>query len=166
METAAIYVSSYVPVHHISHEFVSVSNYAVDFGIAIDPRLKLGSGRVTPPSDIPAPAFLVPLPLLHVSCRKMRLHLTVERHGLPAARVLWTTDGLSPAHSSAGTATIAQLLEQVNDIIPLEYEEWGLEDYTVEVGGFECLHFQEVGQVLKEDDGVWYLRQRASRRLS
>lgn len=86
----------------------------------------------------------------------MRLHLTVQRNGLPAARILWTTGGQDPAHSSAETATISQLLEQVNDIIPLESEEWGLEDYAVEVGGFECLHFQEASQVLKEDDEVWY----------
>ncbi|KAI4129733.1 MAG: hypothetical protein LQ338_002117 [Usnochroma carphineum] len=84
----------------------------------------------------------------------MRLHLTVQRNGLPAARILWTTGGQDPAHSSAETATISQLLEQVNDIIPLESEEWGLEDYAVEVGGFECLHFQEASQVLKEDDEV------------
>lgn len=83
----------------------------------------------------------------------MRLHLTVQRHGLPAARILWTTAGLGPVQSSAGT--ISQLLEQVNDIIPLESEQWGLEDYTVEVGGFECLHFHEANQVLKEDDEVW-----------
>ncbi|KAL8647672.1 MAG: hypothetical protein Q9210_005411, partial [Variospora velana] len=64
--------------------------------------------------------------------------------------------GLGPVHSSADTSTISQLLEQVNDIVPLESEEWGLEDYIVEVGGFECLHFQEANQVLKEHDEVWY----------
>lgn len=83
----------------------------------------------------------------------MRLHLTVQRHGLPAARVLWTTTGPGPAQVSVGT--ISQLLEQINDIIPLESEHWGLEDYTVEVGDYECLHFQEANQVLKEDDEVW-----------
>lgn len=51
--------------------------------------------------------------------------------------------------------TIAQFVERVNDIIPLESDDWGLEDYAVEVRGFECLHFSEVGQVLKEDDEVW-----------
>lgn len=86
----------------------------------------------------------------------MRLHLIVRRHGLPLTRVLWTTGGLAPVHSSADTSTISQLLEQVNDIIPLESEEWGLEDYAVEVGGFECLHFHEANQVLKENDEVWY----------
>ncbi|KAI4195258.1 MAG: hypothetical protein LQ348_002485 [Seirophora lacunosa] len=86
----------------------------------------------------------------------MRLHLIVRRHGLPLTRILWTTGGLAPVHSSADTSTISQLLEQVNDIIPLESEEWGLEDYAVEVGGFECLHFHEANQVLKENDEVWY----------
>ncbi|KAL8699016.1 MAG: hypothetical protein Q9201_006239 [Fulgogasparrea decipioides] len=85
----------------------------------------------------------------------MRLQLTVQRHGLPAARVLWATDLGCTFSSAAGPGiTISQLLEQINDIIPLESEDWGLEDYTVEVGGFECLHFSNASQVLKEDDEV------------
>ncbi|KAL8915804.1 MAG: hypothetical protein Q9172_006654 [Xanthocarpia lactea] len=85
----------------------------------------------------------------------MRLRLTVQRHGLPPARVLWTIAALRPPFSAAGPEpTIAQLLEQINEIIPLESEDWGLEDYAVEVRGFECLHFSETNQVLKEDDEV------------
>ncbi|KAL9028583.1 MAG: hypothetical protein Q9196_003072 [Gyalolechia fulgens] len=62
---------------------------------------------------------------------------------------------IGPLYSAAGKElTISQLLEQVNDIIPLESGEWGLEDYMVEVGGFECLHFLETSQVLKEGDEV------------
>ena len=54
---------------------------------------------------------------------------------------------------------MAQLLEQVNEIIPVESSEWGFEDYAVELKGsngvnFECLHFQQVGKVMKEDDEV------------
>lgn len=86
----------------------------------------------------------------------MRLRLTVQRHGLPSARVLWTIAAVRPPYSAAGPEpTVAQLLEQVNEIIPLESEDWGLEDYAVEVGGFECLHFSETSKVLKEDDEVW-----------
>ncbi|KAL8942037.1 MAG: hypothetical protein Q9216_001890 [Gyalolechia sp. 2 TL-2023] len=85
----------------------------------------------------------------------MRLHLTVQRNALPPVRILWTTDALGPLYSAAGKEfTISLLLEQVNDIIPLESGEWGLEDYMVEVGGFECLHFLEAIQVLKEGDEV------------
>ncbi|KAL8721320.1 MAG: hypothetical protein Q9225_001980 [Loekoesia sp. 1 TL-2023] len=85
----------------------------------------------------------------------MRLQLTVQRHALPPARILWTTNVLGPPYSAAGTEpTISQFLEQINDIIPLESGEWGLEDYKVEVGSFECLHFLEIGQVLKEGDEV------------
>ncbi|KAI4094581.1 MAG: hypothetical protein LQ339_007456 [Xanthoria mediterranea] len=85
----------------------------------------------------------------------MRLRLTVQRHGLPPARVLWTIAAVRPPYSAAGPEpTVAQLLEQINEIIPLESEDWGLEDYAVEVGGFECLHFSETSQVLKEDDEV------------
>ncbi|KAL9132206.1 MAG: hypothetical protein Q9217_000010 [Psora testacea] len=74
------------------------------------------------------------------------------KHGLPPANVLWTVRPLTVA-AGAGT-TISQFLEQVNDVIPLEADEWGLEDYAVEVNGFECLHFSELHQVLNEDDEV------------
>lgn len=79
--------------------------------------------------------------------------MTVKRHGLPDTRVIWHVDiGSSP--------TIFQLLERVNETIPIEScDQWGLEDYAVELKGsigtgFECLHFQEVGKVMKEDDEV------------
>ncbi|KAJ5698159.1 hypothetical protein N7462_000164 [Penicillium macrosclerotiorum] len=116
----------------------------------------------------------------------MRLHLVISRHGLPVTRILWTT-GLSsalpeygtprPASASmiassrtpnaafpAGGYTIAQLLEDVNEVVPLETEptmfdpefsgQWGLEDYVVEVGGSECLHFMDVDGLLREGDEV------------
>ncbi|KAJ5707955.1 hypothetical protein N7488_007756 [Penicillium malachiteum] len=112
----------------------------------------------------------------------MRLHLIISRHGLPATRVLWTTaaggyGSHGPAPTSAiassrtpniafatGGYTIAQLLEDVNEVVPLETEpsvfdpefsgQWGLEDYVVEVGGSECLHFMEVEGLLRDGDEV------------
>ncbi|KAJ5935737.1 hypothetical protein N7466_005284 [Penicillium verhagenii] len=116
----------------------------------------------------------------------MRLHLVISRHGLPATRVLWTTTaaaslgefgtrGAAPASVIAssrnpnvafsnGGYTIAQLLEDVNEVVPLETEpsvfdpefsgQWGLEDYVVEVGGSECLHFMEVEGLLRDGDEV------------
>ncbi|MCJ1423827.1 hypothetical protein MMC29_001712 [Sticta canariensis] len=85
----------------------------------------------------------------------MRLQLIVQRHSLPPVQVLWTVGVLRPPYAAAGTsATVSQLLEQINEIIPLESGDWGLEDYAVEVRGFECLHFSELSQVLKEDDEV------------
>ena len=51
--------------------------------------------------------------------------------------------------------SIAQLLEEINYIIPLESQDWGLEDYVVEVAGFECFHFAQVSQVLKDEDRIW-----------
>jgi len=89
----------------------------------------------------------------------MRIKLTVQRHSLPPAYVLWTVGVPRPPYTATGASvTVSQLLEQVNDVIPLEAAEWGLEDYAVEVGGFECLHFAELIQILKEDDEVWYGR--------
>ncbi|KAL8731849.1 MAG: hypothetical protein Q9166_003133 [cf. Caloplaca sp. 2 TL-2023] len=71
------------------------------------------------------------------------------------SRVLWTVNAVRPPYSAAGQEpTIAQLLEQISEIVPLESEDWGLEDYAVEVNGFECLHFSEATHVLKEDDEV------------
>ncbi|KAF2853427.1 hypothetical protein T440DRAFT_515569 [Plenodomus tracheiphilus IPT5] len=80
----------------------------------------------------------------------MRLRLTVQRNALPAANILWNV----PETNSNAAYTITRLLEDVNHIMPLEAENWGLEDYAVEVGGFECLHFTPVTQALKEDDHV------------
>lgn len=80
----------------------------------------------------------------------MRLRLTIQRNGLPAANILWAV----PDTNSATAYTITRLLEDVNLILPLEAEHWGLEQYVVEVAGFECLHFMPVVQCLKEDDHV------------
>ena len=85
----------------------------------------------------------------------MRLRLTVQRHGLPPMQVLWTVGTVRPGYVAGGAGvTVSQLLEQINEIIPLESSDWGLEDYAVEVQGFECLHFSELTEVLKEDDEV------------
>lgn len=112
----------------------------------------------------------------------MRLHLVIQRHGLPLTRILWTTSSpsalfpVAPQSPSnvltSGGYTIAQLLEDINQVIPLEtvpvapvadgglavgHEasgQWGLEDYVVEIGGFECLHFMEVEGLLRDGDEV------------
>lgn len=82
----------------------------------------------------------------------MRLRLVVKRHDLPDVAIVWPVD-------ESGGVIISQLLEQVNEVIPLESEgEWGLEDYAVEVRGkeanYECLHFQNIKSILHEDDEV------------
>lgn len=84
----------------------------------------------------------------------MRLRVTVRRHGLPDTPIVWVID--------TNTApTVYQLLEEINKIIPIEDGdgEWGLDDYAVELKGitgvnYECLHFQPVATVMKEDDEV------------
>ncbi len=82
----------------------------------------------------------------------MRLRLVVRRHGLPETKVVFN---IRVDHDPP----ISNLLEQVNDAIPLEHGEWGLEDYAVELRGsdgdaFECLHFQPVTSVLSKDEEV------------
>ncbi|KAL5411842.1 hypothetical protein PMIN03_004637 [Paraphaeosphaeria minitans] len=79
---------------------------------------------------------------------KMRLRLSVQRNNLPVSNILWSV----PDTASAQAYTFARLLEDVDRILPLEAEQWGLEDYIVELEGFECLHFSPVLLTLKEDD--------------
>ncbi|KAK4247852.1 hypothetical protein C7999DRAFT_40842 [Corynascus novoguineensis] len=83
----------------------------------------------------------------------LRLRLVVQRHALPEVRVVF-------AVSLDNDPTIANLLEQINEIIPLESSDWGLEDYAVQLRdssghGFECLHFQQVSLILKNDEEVF-----------
>ncbi|EKD17086.1 uncharacterized protein L3040_000388 [Drepanopeziza brunnea f. sp. 'multigermtubi'] len=83
----------------------------------------------------------------------MRLRVTVRRHGLPDTSIVWSID-------TSTSPTIYQLLEQINGIVPVETDgQWGLEDYAVELRGsngvnYECLHFQPVASVMKEEDEV------------
>ncbi|KAI1501340.1 hypothetical protein F5X99DRAFT_382930 [Biscogniauxia marginata] len=83
----------------------------------------------------------------------MRLRLVVRRNGLPEARLVWDV-------RLEDNPTIAKLLEQLNEDVPLEGGQWGLEDYVVELHdddgtSFECLHYQPVRNVLKPDDRVF-----------
>jgi hypothetical protein len=71
---------------------------------------------------------------------------------LPDASVAWAVE-------EDHNPTVSQLLEQINEVIPLESAgDWGLEDYAVEIRGndrnYECLHFQQVRNILHEDDEV------------
>ena len=93
----------------------------------------------------------------------MRLQLSISRHTLPPAHILFSTASHPSAHTSSRNATIADLLHDINELVPLESEdgEWGLEDYVVEVAAtadqdnvYEALHFQGIDSVLREDDEV------------
>jgi len=82
----------------------------------------------------------------------LRLRLVVRRHALPEVRVVF------PVKIDTDP-TIANLLEQVNEVIPLESNDWGLEDYAVELRdssghAFDCLHFQQLSLVLQNDEEV------------
>lgn len=78
----------------------------------------------------------------------MRIRLLIERNELPSVSILWS---FTPTQL---TSTIAQFLENVNVRFPLEGNTWGLEDYTVSLGGYEAQHYTKVGEVFKEDDEV------------
>ncbi|OCT49893.1 hypothetical protein CLCR_06558 [Cladophialophora carrionii] len=93
----------------------------------------------------------------------MRLRLLIQRHALPPVPIIFTT-GIGPAsRTKSRSATVADLLLDVNEIVPLESAdgEWGLEDYAVEIAAkagqelaYECLHFQTIESVLRENDEV------------
>jgi hypothetical protein len=83
----------------------------------------------------------------------MRLRITVRRHDLPDCPIVWD------ANTETHALTVSELLLDINEVVPIESGEWGLEDYAVEVKGtgkvnYECLHFQPVSRVMKEDDEV------------
>ncbi|KAI0543466.1 hypothetical protein F4679DRAFT_568635 [Xylaria curta] len=85
--------------------------------------------------------------------QEMRLRLVVRRNSLPELRLMWHV-------KLDSNPSISKLLEQLNDHVPLESEDWGLEDYVVELHDsdgtdFECLHYQLVRNVLKPDDRVF-----------
>lgn len=76
----------------------------------------------------------------------MRLRLRIERNALPPTQAVWPIKDTK--------STIAQLLQSVNDVFPLEADTWGLEDYTVSVDGYECLHWYELRAACKDEDEV------------
>jgi ADP-heptose:LPS heptosyltransferase len=78
----------------------------------------------------------------------MRVRLDIARHELPSVKILW--------HVPSEATTISKLLEQVHDVIPLESDGWGIEDYAVEVNGYEALHFLHPATILQENDEVRY----------
>ncbi|QDS71145.1 hypothetical protein FKW77_009940 [Venturia effusa] len=80
----------------------------------------------------------------------MRIRLCVRRNGLPDANVVWP----ATEQVNGSKQKIADLLTAVNETMPLESLNWTLEDYVVEISGFECLHWQFLGDVLKDEDHV------------
>ncbi|KAM7189833.1 hypothetical protein V8F20_009970 [Naviculisporaceae sp. PSN 640] len=85
--------------------------------------------------------------------REMRLRVVVRRHALPETRIILPV-------CLDEDPSIADLIELVNDVIPLESEDWGLEDYVAELrdgegSAFDLLHFQRVVSVLKPDEEVF-----------
>ncbi|KAI6784073.1 uncharacterized protein J7T54_004619 [Emericellopsis cladophorae] len=82
----------------------------------------------------------------------IRLRLAIRRHGVPEVKLVWPC-------TASDDLTIAALLAQINDVVVLESGQWGLEDYAVELSdgsgnSFECLHFQPLRKVFKQDDQV------------
>lgn len=76
----------------------------------------------------------------------MRIKLDIARHELPSVKILWNV--------APEAVTISKLLEHVHDAIPLESDGWGVEDYAVEVNGYEALHFLNPHNILHEEDQV------------
>jgi len=86
---------------------------------------------------------------------KMRIKLTVQRNKLEPVDLLWT---ISEDSYKSTTHTVSRWLSEVDEIIPLESEDWGLEDYVVHIQGFECLHFKNTGDVFRDGDHVTYVQ--------
>ncbi|ERT00378.1 hypothetical protein HMPREF1624_03749 [Sporothrix schenckii ATCC 58251] len=86
--------------------------------------------------------------------RPLRLRLHIQRNGLPDTRVVFLL-------AATDDTTVTKLLEQVNETVPLESTDWGLDDYVVELQSttsasrFECLHYQLVAKLFDRDDEVF-----------
>lgn len=78
----------------------------------------------------------------------MRLRLRIQRADLATVNTLW------PVSETDQKLTIAKLLESIDRTFPLESDAHGLEEYVVEVAGFECLHYHEIGVACKDEDEV------------
>ncbi|CAK7274142.1 hypothetical protein SEPCBS57363_006012 [Sporothrix epigloea] len=91
-----------------------------------------------------------------MSVNLLRLRLHIQRNGVPDTRIVFLA-------ATTENTTVAQLLEQVNDTIPLESPDWGLDDYAVEVSlspaspstRFECLHYQIANKLFDNDAEVF-----------
>ncbi|KAI9888530.1 MAG: hypothetical protein M1814_006830 [Vezdaea aestivalis] len=85
----------------------------------------------------------------------MRLNLTIHRNGLAPCSLVWTPEGFGSRLGIPVHASIDEFLQQVNEIVPLESDDWGLEDYVVSVNGpWHCLHFHELWRAFRDGDQV------------
>lgn len=81
----------------------------------------------------------------------MRIRLSINRYSLGTTKIWWDTASINVGGPNT---TMSQLLESVNEVCQLETPTWGLEDYVVEVMGWEVLHFQKLEGMLREGDEV------------
>lgn len=81
----------------------------------------------------------------------MRLYLSISRHKLPSVSLVWKVSS-----EARDTTTVAQFLDQVDAVIPLrdEASSWTVKDYVVSLGGYECLHWQRITDVMENGDEV------------
>ncbi|KAF3934179.1 hypothetical protein ABW20_dc0105050 [Dactylellina cionopaga] len=78
-----------------------------------------------------------------------RARLVISRPDVPQVRILWPLDAKlsqNPRYS------VYDLLTDINDIIPLDNRNLGIEDYVTELGGCELLHFMPIGQLIGDND--------------
>lgn len=83
----------------------------------------------------------------------MRLRLIIQRPELPPVKLLWDTES---SFSTSDARLVSTLVSRVNDVFPLLFDNTGLslDNYVVELDGFECLHFQPVDKVFRDGDEV------------
>lgn len=84
----------------------------------------------------------------------MRIRLALTRHSLGTVKLWWDTASIV---NGSPNVTVSALLESVNQVVQLETVTCGLEDYVVEMKGYELLHFQILGDFVKEDDEIVYV---------
>lgn len=141
----------YTPVNALSTSLLDQDL----FELGACPKFTQARENSVPHLKLQAPQLQTPnLPLQRSFTFTMRLRLQIFRNGLPVVKLIWeTTARLQPGTDEI----VSNLLASVNEIFPLEGSTIGLEEYVVELDGFEVLHFQELSTVFKNDDTVTYV---------
>ncbi|CRK29901.1 hypothetical protein BN1708_018388, partial [Verticillium longisporum] len=97
----------------------------------------------TPTYDVKQALPAVGVVASTMSDKELRLLLLVRRHGVPEVKLVWNVP-------TGPDWTIAKLIAQVDEAIPLESGEWGLEDYAVELRGTDGEPF-DIRSLLTQD---------------
>ena len=78
----------------------------------------------------------------------MRLYVNVKRYELPDSKFVYSVT------SGQQSCSISALMFAINKQMPMESGNWGLEDYSLRLNGYDLLHYSKVDEVLRDGDQI------------